>query len=269
MRFRRSIRRCGGHQITPKAHQRKRELILSALGFTFAVIGCGAGASTAPLEAGGQHVLFIGNSLTYVNDLPQTLSQIGALVGDTIRTRMVAGPDMALIDHVNGGSDAVATIKNEHWNFVILQQGPSALPLSRDTLVLATQKFDSYIKAAGATSAQFMTWPASNRLTAFDSVLASSQVAARAVGGVVFPAGKAWTIAWGLSPSLALYGPDGYHPSELGTFLSALVIYEGVTGHDARTLPARAFANGREIAVPANTIRLMQQAAHEAVVNYR
>ncbi len=222
-----------------------------------------------PLEGGGFHVLFIGNSLTYTNDLPNTVSQIAALAGDTIRTRAVALPDYALIDHVKGGSDAVAVIKGERWNFVVLQQGPSAQQLGRDTLVLATQLFDPFIKAAGATSAQFMTWPASNRLTAFDSVLTSSQIAAQAVGGVVFPAGKAWTIAWAADKTLALYGPDGYHPSELGTFLSALVIYEGVTRHDARLLPARAFAGGREISVPAASIRVLQQAAHEAVVGYR
>lgn len=100
-------------------------------------------------------------------------------------------------------------------------------------------------------------------------MLASAQLAADTVGGVLFPAGKAWAIAWKADPTLALYGPDGYHPSELGTFLSALVIYEGITGRDVRTLAARAFANGREISVPVNTIRLMQQAAHEAVVTYR
>jgi hypothetical protein len=238
-------------------------------GLVLMVLGCGAGASTEPLPSGGYHVLFIGNSLTYTNDLPGTVEQIAALAGDTIRTRSVALPDFALIDHVKGLSDAVQVLQREKWDFVVLQQGPSALPVSRDTLVLATQLFDPYIKSAGAKSAQFMTWPASNRLTAFDSVLASSQLAARAVGGVVFPAGKAWTTAWATDKSLGFYGFDGYHPSELGTFMSALVIYEGITRRDVRTLPARAFAGGREISVPVATIRLLQQAAHEASITYQ
>lgn len=232
------------------------------------LIGCGAASVDAPLPAGGIHVLFIGNSLTYVNDLPGTLEHVALGVGDTIRTRSVALPDFALIDHANGASNAVGVIRGERWNFVVLQQGPSALPVSRDTLVLATQKLDPPIHAAGAVSAQFSTWPASDRPTAFDSVLASSQAAARAVNGVVFAAGKAWTAAWTHDPSLRLWGDDGYHPAELGTYLSALVIYEGVTGHDARLLPVQAFANGHVLNTPAGTVRMLQQVAHETVAAY-
>jgi hypothetical protein len=268
-RFRQSSKPCSGRRACVSATHRTREVIGAAVGLVLAISGCGARQTTSPLEAGGHHVLFIGNSLTYTNDLPGTVAQLAAVAGDTIRVRAVALPDLALIDHVNGASDAVNVIRGERWNFVVLQQGPSALPTSRDTLVLATQRLDPFIKASGATSAQFMTWPDATRPTAFDSVLASSQTAAKAVGGVVFPAGKGWTQAWLSDRTLALYGPDGYHPSELGTFLAALVIYEGITGHDARNLPARAYASGRELNLPTATIRLLQGAAHEAVVSYR
>ena len=59
---------------------------------------------TAPvsLPAGGHHVLFVGNSLTYTHDLPATVAAIAASAGDTIRYRTVAAPNLALIDHLNG-----------------------------------------------------------------------------------------------------------------------------------------------------------------------
>ena len=56
--------------------------------------------------------------------------------------------------------------------------------------------------------------------------------------------------------------------NRLGTFLAALVIYEGVTGKDLRTLPARAFANGAPLSLPEKTIRLLQDAAHQAVAEF-
>src|SRR3954468_23074930 len=124
-RSRLNSRPCAGHQTRPDRSARARELLRAAAGLFFAVSGCGAASSVAPLPAGGIHVLFIGNSLTYTNDLPGTVAQIAALAGDTIRTRTVAAPDLALIDHVNGASDAVSVIKGERWNFVVLQQGPS------------------------------------------------------------------------------------------------------------------------------------------------
>jgi hypothetical protein len=234
-----------------------------------ALAGCGLnGAVTGPLPAGGHHVLFIGNSLTYTNDLPATVSQLAASVGDTIRVRAIALPNYALIDHVNGGSNAVDVIRGERWSMVVLQQGPSTLPLNRDTLVLATQKFDPFIKASGAKSAQYSVWPSSDRPQDFPGVLRSSQDAARAVGGVVFAVGQAWLAAWAVEPQLPLYGPDGFHPGELGTYVAALVIYEGVTGHDAQRLPSRAVVAGRDLGVSEATVRMLQRVAHETVQKY-
>ena len=234
-----------------------------------ALLGCGASSATLePLPPGGQHVLFIGNSLTYTNDLPGTLAQLASTVGDTIRVRSVALPNLALIDHVDGQSNAVDVIRAERWSMVVLQQGPSTLPLNRDTLVLATKKFDPYIRAAGARSGTFMTWPASDRPGDFPAVLTSAQLAAKAVSGTLLPVGQAWSGAWAVNPQLALYGADGYHPAELGTYLAALVIYEGITGHDARLLPAQAVVAGRTLSAPSGTVRMLQQVAHETVQRY-
>jgi hypothetical protein len=71
-----------------------------------------------------------------------------------------------------------------------------------------------------------------------------------------------------MDPQLQLYGPDGYHPAELGTYLAALVVYERITGHDARVLPAQAVMAGRTLDVPESTVRLLQRAAHEAVAQF-
>jgi hypothetical protein len=256
----------------PKINTSSASRASARLRWTLAVglLGCAVtAAAIEPLPPGGYQVLFIGNSLTYTNDLPGTVAALGNQVGDTIRVRTVANPDFALIDHVNGGSTAVDAIRSQKWNVVVLQQGPSTLPVNRDTLILATQKFDPYIKASGARSAQFMTWPASDRPGDFSRVLESSQLAARAVSGMLLPAGQAWVAAWVVDPQLPLYGADGYHPSETGTYLAALVIYEGITGHDARLLPARAIVAGHEIAIAPATVRTLQQVAHATVLEYR
>jgi hypothetical protein len=217
----------------------------------------------------GINVLFIGNSLTYVNDLPATLMAIGAAAHDTIHAAAVAAANYALIDHTKQG-DALRAIQRGGWDFVVLQQGPtsSTSPSDRDTLILATRIFDREAREAGARTALYMVWPARARLEFFDNVRAAYRAAADSVGGRFFPAGEAWRIAWEAEPALALYGADGFHPSSLGTFLAALVIYQGVTGKDARTLPARAFANGTPFSLPEKTIRLLQDAAHQAMTEY-
>jgi hypothetical protein len=223
----------------------------------------------APEPRGGYHVLFIGNSLTSSNDLPGTVAQLAASVDDTIVVQSVTRPNLAIIDHVNGMSDAVAVVRRGGWDFVVLQQGPTSQQLGRDTLILATKLLDPDVRAAGGRIAQLMAWPAAPNRGVFDGVLQSCLDAARVVDGLCFPAGEAWRAAWAIDPALPLYGPDGFHPSPLGTYLAALVVYEGVTGHDARRLPQRPVVAGITLDVPGGTVVLLQRVAHETVGRIR
>jgi hypothetical protein len=152
---------------------------------------------------------------------------------------------------------------------VLLQQGPTTTLVNRDTLIIATKALDPYVKAAGGRTAQLMTWPASSSPELFPLVRASSQAAAASVsGGVFIPAGDAWRAALEEQPDVQLYGSDGYHPGPLGTYLAALVIYEKVTGHDARLLPGVARVGGATLSVPETTVRFLQRVAHETVARY-
>jgi len=215
--------------------------------------GCHAAAFTEP--QGRPSILFVGNSLTEVNDLPATVRAIAASTGDTLHIGSATGGGLALIDHINGATNAVQSIRDGHWTFVVLQQGPTTVAgICRDSFLLWTAMFDTIIRAAHGTPALFMVWPNGGSASGFDAVHASYLAAARSVGGV------------STDPALPLYGSDQFHPSPTGSFLAALVIYEGLTGRDARTLPAVAFNGGQPMAMSVTTIQLLQNAAHQAVV---
>lgn len=242
--------------------------------FTTAATGCLSTSNPLeplrPIPAGGFHVLFIGNSLTYVNDLPGTLVGLAASAGDTIRAAAVALPDFAVIDHALGlgGSRAVEAIKLGGWHTVILQQGPTSQALYRDTLVLAAQLLDPLVRAAGGRTALMMVWPNADQPSLFDPIRISYQTAAAAVGGLFLPVGEAWRAALAEAPGLPLYGPDGFHPGELGTYLAALVIYEEVTGHNPQDLPGQARVAGHALATAELTVRLLQRIAHQTVQRF-
>jgi len=221
------------------------------------------------LPAGGHHVLFIGNSLTYTNDLPGTVAALAQSVGDTIRVGSVALPNFAVIDHALGMSNAVDVIKSQQWELVVLQQGPTTTAINRDTLIIATKALDPLVKQSGGRTAQMMTWPQSNAPQLFPLVRGSSQAAANSVeGGMFIPAGEAWRVALERDPTLNLYSGDGYHPGPLGTYLAALVIYEKVTGHDARKLPGRAVVGGVTLSLAEETVKFLQSVAHEVVDSF-
>lgn len=224
-------------------------------------------APPAP-EPAGHRVLFVGNSLTEANDLPAMLEEIATSGGDTIRTAAVLAPGTALIDHANGATNALAAVRRGGWEYVVLQQGPTWPGVCLDTLVLASQIFDRAIRGVGARPALYMTWPATADLQYFDGVRTSYETAAASVDGLLLPAGEAWRAAWRDAPDLPLYAGDGFHPSRVGTYLAALVMYERFTGHDARTLTSRPVLGGRPLGLPDEAVQLLQRAAHAANTKY-
>jgi len=230
--------------------------------------GVSSNASLDPEHNRIYCVLFIGNSLTYMNDLPGTVAQLASIGSDSIEVESVARPNFALIDHVNGLSDAVQVIRSARWDYSVLQQGPSSLPISRDTLILATLLLDPEVRAAGARTAELMVWPAADNMGAFDVVRGSYQEAARAVDGLFLPAAEAWRATWLADSRIRLYGDDGFHPSELGTYLRA----GGIRGKSPATTPSPFFDTpwpGAADWIPhPGVVRLLQHAAHETLRRY-
>src|SRR3954447_4256426 len=131
----------------------------------FACARCSEGASSAtgvPTTGPGTGILFVGNSLTYTNDLPGLVAGLAKAVGHPVPVASVAFPDFSLADHWNQG-DAVRAISRGGWSFVVLQQGPSSLDDSRVLLRRDAARFDARIRAIGARTALFSVWPESTR----------------------------------------------------------------------------------------------------------
>ena len=109
-----------------------------------------------------------------------------------------------------------------------------------------------------------MVWPESPRRAAFPKVAESYRLAARDVGGVLLPAGDAWLAAWRRKPSLALYGPDGFHPTLAGSYLAALTIVAGLTGVSPVGLPGRlGLRTGVTVTVDEGDVPVLQAAVAE------
>jgi hypothetical protein len=228
--------------------------------------GCG-GDALAPLPEGDKRVLFIGNSLTYANDLPRTVADMAKSLDEMpLVYRTVAKANYALEDHwYDGIADRIA---RDGWELVVMQQGPSSLLANQYHLLLWTEKLDSAITANGARSALYMVWPAQANLWTFDGVRDGYRNAAIAVNGMFIPAGEAWRHVWTTAPSTALYGDDLFHPSRMGTYLAAAVHFEMIYGRPATDLPDIAVVGGRRLNLPEATVAMLQESAHQTVLTW-
>jgi hypothetical protein len=204
-----------------------------------AVASCGS-SSVAPDTDPTLRILFIGNSLTYANDLPATVQHLGQSDPNrAVVVSSVAVGGFSLEDHWSR-SDAQQAIASARWDLVVLQQGPSALPESRALLIDYATRFAGEIRKVGGRPAMYMVWPGLDREAEWGAVSASYAAAAEAVDGLLFPAGEALRAVRAAAPSIPLFEADGFHPSMAGTYGAALVIYARAAGVSPVGLTARA-----------------------------
>jgi len=81
------------------------------------------------------------------------------------------------------------------------------------------------------------------------------------------PVGEAWRAAWDRDSTLAFYGRDGFHPSELGSALGALVIFQQLFDESPVGLPDRLVPSTkglRVLSLPPHLNTLLQEAAAQA-----
>ncbi|HEX9563382.1 MAG TPA: hypothetical protein VF981_05410 [Gemmatimonadaceae bacterium] len=228
-----------------------------------AALGCSLGTEPAPPE-GSVRVLFVGNSLTYVNNLPLTVADLASRAGLAgCYCVQVAYPDFALSDHYILG-DALEAIEQGDYDFVVLQQGPSALPDSRDELITWAFNFAEFIAPYGSKTLMYGVWPSFARSFDFPNVRASYRAAADSVHGLFAPAGEAWQLAWQQDPTLPLYAGDQFHPSTMGTYLAAMVVFQRIYGRSPVGVETVAHVSGSQQPWPAATVRLLQEAAAAA-----
>lgn len=223
------------------------------------LVSCGGGESeepTPPFTGDQLRVLFVGNSLTYDNDLPAMASQVAASLDapPMVVGRVIRG-GFSLGDHLAEGT-AQGMIRQNVWDVVVLQQGPSALPASQADLLASTRQFADLAERHGARVALLMVWPEATRPAARDSVRASYTNAAADVDGILVPAGEAWRAAWRRDPSLALYSSDGFHPAPMGSYLAALSLVEQLYG--------RPVVGASGLAIDPAQVALLQESAAEA-----
>lgn len=170
-----------------------------------------------------QSILFVGNSLTYTNDLPSLVKQAAATKGITITTDMIAFPNYALEDHWNDGRIQQMIAQNK-YDYVVVQQGPSSQAEGRTMLLEYGKKIKDVCDKHGAKLAFLMVWPARANLHMMEGVIKNYSEAASATKSILCPAGSAWKKHFDDTGDYSLYGPDDFHPSEKGSSVAADVI---------------------------------------------
>lgn len=242
--------------------RRAAAVLAVAVVATTACLGSPTGIT---ISGTGRRILFIGNSHTYVNDVPGLVQALAAAAGpEPIAVASNAPPNFALIDHVNG--TARRQITGGQWSVVVLQQGWTPAGACRDTLRLAVRQLAADAEKAGARVALYQVWAPTNRPSHMPGTIRSYELAAEDVKGVLYPAAAAFRIALERDPNLPLY-LDGMHASREGSYLVALVIYATLFDRSPVGLPTSltTLSGDRMVISPAIAATLQEAAADVTV----
>jgi len=196
-------------------------------------------------------VLFIGNSYTAVNNLPQVFKDMAASTGQVIITDESTPGGYTFQQHSTNAT-TLNKISAGNWDYVVLQE-QSQYPSFPDAQV-ATEVFpyahilDSLVKAQNpcAQTVFYMTWGRKNgdamncpgwppvcTYLGMDSLLRLRYIQmAAANGGVVSPAGAVWRYLRATAPGIELYSGDESHPVMAGTYAAGCAFYAALLRKD-------------------------------------
>ena len=189
-----------------------------------------------PTLAAVTRVLFIGNSLTFFNDLPGMFAELARSGGHEVEVDMSAQGGWTLSKHATS-TRTLDKIGQQNWDFVILQEQsviPSIADERNESMYPAVRLLDSKIGESGAETILFITWGYRDGLPDagyrdFDDMQAHLHRGymdiANELGAMVAPVGIAWQNGIVQDPQLGLWQRDGLHPSIEGSYLAACVFY--------------------------------------------
>lgn len=208
-----------------------------------------------------KRVLFIGNSYTYVNNLPGMVADMAASVGDELRHTSSTPGGCTFMQHCSNQS--MTLIQQGGWDAVILQE-QSQYPsfpqeqVEAEVFPYATQLVNAiYASSPCAEPMFYMTWgrrdgdqmnanvfPVLGTYEGMDSMLCLryTQMAADNDASLC-PVGRVWRMLRTEHPEINLYDSDGSHPSLAGTYAAACAFYALLFHHDPAELTFSANLN--------------------------
>lgn len=176
------------------------------------------------LSVQAQQILFVGNSLTYTNNMPKMLEYIGKQHGVTIKTKSLCFPNYAIIDHINEGKLQKLLAKKQ-FDYLIIQQGPFSQAEGKRMLIQDGATIQALCEKYNTKLSYFMVWPSVRYYHTFDKVIENYKSAAKQNNAFLFPAGNIWKEYNTYKDKESLYGLDNFHPSTAGSFAAALTIF--------------------------------------------
>jgi hypothetical protein len=169
-------------------------------------------------------VLYIGNSLTYFNEMPWMTEEVARSLGKPLRA-IFAGASGRNLRQQWEDPKVLQTMRDSHADFVVLQPQSSEILRDFDSVRRYARLLAAEARKNGAKPVVFMTWAVEGMSQ--QEITRRYILLARELRAPIAPVGLAWENLQKRGINLFW---DGTHPNVAGSYLAACVFYAVVTG---------------------------------------
>ncbi|MDO4978279.1 MAG: hypothetical protein Q4E53_13590 [Eubacteriales bacterium] len=171
-------------------------------------------------------ILFIGNSHTYFNDMPQLVAKRFREDGYECEVTMIAHGGWYLDQHVKE-PDVRFNILYGHYDYVVLQE--HAHPFGPEERFLnAVKTLNEWIREANATPVIYMTWAKKEEEEKQKHMTDFHKEVAKEIDALIAPVGEYWWDYMRSWPDIEMYYEDGAHASFEGSDFAAKYIWDAI-----------------------------------------
>lgn len=175
-------------------------------------------------------ILFIGNSHTYYNELPQIVKELLEYTGVKTHVTMSTEGGKGLIYHCNR-EDVNFNIRHGDYDVVVLQDKASNFN-PEDYKEGGRILMRNSLASSPARRVLYMVWARRMEKEKQEIITRAHTEFGQEIGAAVAPAGEVWHKMLRETPDLEgqLYHPDGNHATPLGSYLAATTLFYTITG---------------------------------------
>jgi hypothetical protein len=207
-------------------------------------------------------VLLMGNShARSVRSILQTLIGVGQPNKNVIVQNAPSGGFLA--ERVGDGVSE-QSLESRAWTHVVLQAQKYSSSGTVDYPTTAAGYWIRGSKSVGATAILFPEHPRRGNTAEGQTVYNLHYGIAQNENACVAPVGPVWDEALFRDPNLVLHAKDGNHASATGNFLTALVLYQIITGQLADAIP-----DITETGIDSDTQQLLRDTVTSVLFLYR
>lgn len=215
-------------------------------------------------------VLFLGNSYTGVNNLPQIIHDVALSAGDTLVFDSYTPGGYQLIDH-SLDITSQTKIMNGGWDYVVIQ-GQSQEPITfYNDFNIGGSGLNNLIKQYNpcAVTMPYMTWGRKNgdafncasfpvmcTYQGMDTTIRNRYLSlTNFINGEVSPVSVVWNYLRQNYPNIELYQPDESHPSAAGSYAAACCFYASLFKKDPTLITFNSGLSSSDASIIKNAVK--------------